>query len=268
RRAVAGGVLAGPGVADGAGRGMSRSAGNLIEPHPVIERYGADAVRWFYLAGAGAEADLTLSEAALAEITDAVLRPYWKATAVLAREADAARVDRSAAGRSLCGHWLLSELGGLAREVTAGLEELRPAEAGRRIAGFLDMLCNWYLPASGAQFRADAPAPGRAGAVRTAAAVATLAQCLDVLTRLMAPIIPFLSDRAWQRLRVADRAPDLADSVHLAPWPDPIAEPADEVLAAQVALTRRLSWLARGARARARIDARQPLAKAVVVASG
>src|SRR5262249_43048766 len=163
---------------------------------------------------------------------------------------------------------LLSELGDLVREVTAGLEELRPADAGRRIALFLDALCNWYIPASGAQFRADAPPTGSTGPVRTGAAVATLAACLDVLTRLMAPVIPSLPERVWQRLRAAECVPDRPDSVHLARWPEQIPEPADEMLAAQVALARRLSRLGRDARARARIDARQPLARAVLVARG
>ena len=144
------------------------------------------------------------------------------------------------------------------RDVTAALEAFDPAAAGRRVAGFIDDMSNWYVRRSRRRFW-DGPATPDG-----AAAFATLSQALDTVTRLMAPITPFITDYVWDVLR-DEAAPE---SVHLAAWPLADESLIDTELAAQMALVRRLVELGRSARASAVVKVRQPLARALVAAPG
>src|SRR5436309_15664637 len=113
------------------------------------------------------------------------------------------------AARPLLDRWVLSELNSVTADVTAVMEDFDTAAAGRRLAAFIDDLSNWYVRRSRRRFW-DGPQTQDG-----AAAFATLYQCLETLTRLMAPIAPFLTDHVWGILR----APGSPDSVHLAHWP-------------------------------------------------
>jgi len=126
--------------------------------------------------------------------------------------------------------WILSELHTLVRDVTAALEGFDTASAGRRIAAFTDDLSNWYVRRSRRRFW-EGPRTAE-----SSSAFATLYECLETVSRLMAPITPFLTDYVWSALRAAG-APE---SVHLASWPVADAVLIDEDLSADMALTRRL----------------------------
>jgi len=255
-------------VADERGRPMSTSLGNVIEPMPLIERHGADAIRWLFTACAPPWSSQQVSDAALDQIVRTVLRPCWAAVSSLARCANAAAGGQgwhprqagvpSAARRPVLDRWLLSELHALVRDVTAALETCDPASAGRRITGFIDGLAGWYLPRSARRFL-DAP-DSRADQ----AAFATLHESLQTLIRLMAPIVPFLTDYLWGVLEPGNPA----DSVHLAAWPLADLALIDDRLASQMSLTRRLTELGRAARAAAAIGIRQPLRRARAAAAG
>ncbi len=149
-----------------------------------------------------------------------------------------------------------SELQTLVGEVTADLEEFRSAAAGAHIGAFIDALSGWYLRRSRRRFQQD---PATADA---AAAFATLLECLNVLTRVMAPMAPFVTDYVWSLISTAETGDP--DSVHLASWPVPVPALIDGQLASQVALARRLAGLGRSARLAGTISVRQRLASAVV----
>jgi isoleucyl-tRNA synthetase len=153
---------------------------------------------------------------------------------------------------------VLSELALVTAEVTAALEEFDTAAAGRRLAAFVDDLSNWYVRRSRRRFW-DGP-----GTPDGAAAFATLYQCLQTLTRLMAPMVPFLTDYVWGILR----GPEDPDSVHLTTWPDAGPGLVDRQLSEQMGLARRLVELGRSARAAASLGIRQPLPRALVGAAG
>jgi isoleucyl-tRNA synthetase len=145
--------------------------------------------------------------------------------------------------------WARSELAATVAEVDAALEDFDSARAGKRIASFVDDLSNWYVRRSRRRFWAGDPA-----------ALATLHECLQTVTRLMAPLTPFLTDWLWPQLAV----PGAPDSVHLASWPAVEDGAIDRQLSQQMTLVRRLVELGRAARASAKVGTRQPLARAGV----
>ncbi|HEX9064794.1 MAG TPA: class I tRNA ligase family protein [Streptosporangiaceae bacterium] len=251
-------------VLDHRGRPMSRQAGNLAEPLPLIDRHGADAVRWFFALGAAPGTPRTVSDAALAEITGGVLAGYREAARVFIASAGAAQArgqawdprtvrDVPEAERPLPDRWLLNALTGVVADVTRALDDFEPAAAGQRIAGFTGLLARWYLPRSAARLWRG---PGTAGG---AAAFATLLQCLDILTRALAPVAPFLTDQVWSLLgRWLAGEPD---SVHLASWPATQGIE-DELQSVQLSQVLRLAELGSAARLAAGLPAAQPLPRA------
>ena len=263
-------------VMDEQGRKMSKHLGNVIEPMGLMDAHGADAVRWFFAASGSPWGQRRIGPGVLAEIVRKVLLTYWNTVSFLVLYAnaggagtgpdrggavwtpeDAARAPAPGA-RPLLDRWLLSEVHACTREVTAALEAFDTAAAGRRLAVLIDDLSNWYVRRSRRRFW-DGP-----GSPDGAAAFATLHAALDALTRMLAPVIPFLSDYLWGVLRPAD-APE---SVHLASWPATDAALIDASLSAQMALARRIVELGRSARSAASVRTRQPLSRALVGAAG
>ena len=245
-------------VLDDSGAPMDRGHGNVAAPLPLVERYGADAVRWLLTAATAPSAATRVTETALEDVARNVLRRYWSAVAFFAgcTGTPGGPAAPPPGARPALDRWLLGELQSLAGDVTTSFESYRSAAAGRRIQGFTDDLTTWYLRRSRRRFMDG----GRTA--DGAAAMATLRACLAVLTRLMAPITPFLTDYAWRAIRLDDEP----ESVHLTDWPVPEGQLSDLRLADQMALARRLARLGRSVRAAAMIRWRQPLATAVVSA--
>jgi isoleucyl-tRNA synthetase len=237
------------------GRRMSKHFGNILEPMALMERHGADAVRWFMLAGGSPWGARRVGTTALDEVTRKVLLTTWSTASFHTLYADAcgwspSSLDPAAADRPALDRWALAELADTVAVATAALDVFDPTSAGRRIAAFVDDLSNWYVRRSRRRFWAGDPA-----------ALATLQECLTALARLLAPFTPFLADRLWESLVVATdgAAPD---SVHLADWPT--AGEDNAALREQVGAVRRLVELGRAARAESGVPTRQPLGEAVV----
>jgi len=257
-------------VVDEQGRKMSKHLGNVLEPIPLMEAHGADAVRWFFAASGSPWSTRRIGTATLDEIVRKVLLTYWNTVSFLALYANAGAAQGAAwwpemlagapppAARPLLDRWVLSELALVTSEVTAALEEFDTAAAGRRLTTFVDDLSNWYVRRSRRRFW-DGP-----GTPDGAAAFATLYQCLETLTRLMAPIVPFLTDHVWGILRT----PEDPESVHLTSWPEADHGVVDRQLSEQMGLVRRLVELGRSVRAAESLGIRQPLPRAVVDAPG
>ncbi len=252
------------------GRKMSKHLGNVMEPMPLMERHGADALRWFMAAGGSPWAARRVGHAALEEIVRKVLLTYWNTASFLTLYANAAAASSGdgwtparaaeappARERPLLDRWVLSELHATVRDVTGAMESFDTSAAGRLIASFIDDLSNWYVRRSRRRFW-EGPGSGP----ESTSAFATLHECLLTLTRMMAPLTPFLTDYVWGVLR----APELPESVHLVTWPATDDALIDEPLRRQMALVRRLVELGRAARASSSVRTRQPLARALVAA--
>jgi isoleucyl-tRNA synthetase len=246
------------------GRKMSKHLGNVLEPIPLMDKHGADALRWYMAAAGQPWAARRVGDAALEEIVRKVLLTYWNTVSFFVLYANASdwtpeTPAPAPADRPLLDRWVLAELHRTVREVDEALEGFDTTAAGRRLTEFIDDLSNWYVRRSRRRFW-----EGPEGGPANAAAFATLYDCLETLTRLMAPMAPFLTDYVWDVLRRED-APD---SVHLASWPTVDESLLDPELSEQMALVRRLVELGRAARASSGVRTRQPLGRALVGAPG
>ncbi|MGY1835410.1 isoleucine--tRNA ligase [Blastococcus sp. SYSU DS0510] len=248
------------------GRKMSKHLGNILEPIPLMDRHGADAVRWFMLAGGSPWSARRVGHETLSEVVRKVLLTYWNTASFFTLYAetngwggpggDGAAPVPAREERPLLDRWALAELAAVTRDVTAALEDFDTQGAGRLLAQFVDDLSNWYVRRSRRRFWDGDPS-----------ALGTLHEVLDGLTRLMAPFTPFVTDEVWARA-VVPGLDGAEDSVHLASWPQVDETALDDALVEQMALVRRLVELGRSARTSAKVRTRQPLARAVVAAPG
>jgi len=246
-------------ILDGDGRKMSKHLGNVLDPFELFERHGADAVRWYMLCGGNPWSARRLGHEQLDEAVRKVILTYWNTAAFHTLYAGAngwAPQDPAPprADRPLSDRWALSQAHATVREVTQALETFDSLRAGRRLAAFVDDLSNWYVRGTRRRFWDGDPA-----------AHATLHECLELLTLLLAPFMPFVTDEVWSALSADGHR---IDSVHLANWPEPDASLIDLGLHASMALSRRLVDLGRAARAGAEVKTRQPLARALLSAPG
>ncbi len=240
------------------GRKMSKHLGNILEPIPLMEQHGADAVRWFMAASGSPWAARRVGHATIQETVRKVLLTYWNTVAFHVLYARTAKWTPGGADvpavaeRPVLDRWLHAETARLVRGVTEAMENFDTQRAGNLLAQFVDDLSNWYVRRSRRRFWDGDPA-----------ALATLHDTLATVTKLLAPITPFISERVWQDV-VRPVDPAAPDSVHLAEWPDFNAADIDEELSSSVALSRRLVELGRAARADAKVRTRQPLRRALV----
>ncbi|MET7638881.1 isoleucine--tRNA ligase [Streptomyces sp. NPDC005438] len=243
------------------GRKMSKHLGNILEPIPLMDRHGADAVRWFMAAGGSPWAARRVGHGTIQEVVRKTLLTYWNTVAFQALYARTGgwaptAQDPAPGDRPLLDRWLLSELNALIDQVTLAMENYDTQRAGKLLSTFVDDLSNWYVRRSRRRFWQADPA-----------ALRTLHEVLETVTRLMAPLVPFITERVWQDL-VAPVTPDAPDSVHLSTWPVADLESIDPVLSGDMLLVRRLVELGRATRAESGVKTRQPLSRALVGAQG
>lgn len=245
-------------ILDKDGRKMSKHLGNVLEPVPLMDQHGADAVRWYMLAAGSPWSARRVGHDAITDVVRKTLLTYWNTISFFTLYANASNfvVSALSSDQTLMDRWIISELNKLTRDVDVALENFDSQTAGALIATFIDDLSNWYVRRSRRRFWDG-----------DESALNTLYFCLKNLTLLLAPMVPFISEYVWQTLiRVAES--DQPESVHLADFPNSSVKLIDEKLSASVSLSRRLVELGRAARAESGIKIRQPLSRALVSAPG
>jgi isoleucyl-tRNA synthetase len=248
-------------VLDEQGKKMSKSLGNVVDPGPLLDQFGADAFRWFFYRS-NATAPSRFGPNMIRESLKSFLLPLlnaWSFFSIYA-EIDGFRPDATEppafADRAPLDRWILSRLKHVRDEVTDHLENNRIAPATVAIESFIDGLTNWYIRRSRRRFwKSEAD-------VDKLAAQFTLWEVLTGLGRLLAPFCPFLAERIHLEL-VRPFVADAKDSVHLEDWPERTEEDA-EVLARMDA-ARRIVTLGHAARQGSGVGVRQPLARATIV---
>jgi isoleucyl-tRNA synthetase len=234
-------------ILDADGQKMSKSVGNVVAPAEVIDRYGADALRWYLFTSKQPWDGYLFSSDAIGEGVRLFLRQLWNTYAF----ATLYPVDESrpADPPTDLDRWIRSRLSATIAIVTERLEAYDATAGGRAIAEFVDDLSNWYVRRSRRRFWDGDPA-----------AHGTLRHCLVTVSQLLAPFVPFVADEIYDNLDGGE------PSVHLCDWPVP--EPRDEELEAAMAIARETVRLGLAARGAAKLKVRQPLREAVVVAAG
>ncbi len=246
-------------ILDADGRKMSKHLGNVLEPMGLMDRHGADAVRWFMLAAGSAWQSRRVSDDTINEVVRKTLLTYWNTASFLSLYGRIAEFDYETSevpaveDRSSLDRWAISRANELVVEVEAALDLFDTQRAGRLISRFVDDLSNWYVRRSRRRFWDGEPA-----------ALGTLHESLKIVTLLLAPFTPFITERVWTDLFSTNDA----DSVHLAAWPTAHTTAISPELHTQVDLTRRLVELGRAARAGSKMKTRQPLRRALVAAEG
>ncbi|MBW3653139.1 MAG: class I tRNA ligase family protein, partial [Actinobacteria bacterium] len=236
-------------ILDDQAQKMSKSKGNVIAPDQIIERFGADALRWYFFTSKQPWDGYLFSPEAVGEGVRLFLRQLWNTY----RVATMYEVTGAGAETDL-DRWIRSRLSATIAIVTERLDAYEPADAARPIAEFVEQLSNWYVRRSRRRFwKSDDSAD-------TQAALHTLYECLTTVARLLAPFTPFLADEIYDNLDGAQ------PSVHLTDWPEPQAR--DEALEKAMAIARETVRLGLAARGAAKVKVRQPLREAVVVADG
>ncbi len=249
-------------ILDEKGRKMSKRVGNVVAPLGVLDAHGADAVRWYLFTASQPGEPRRFSAKLVNEVLRRVLLTLWN---VYSFFTSYATIDRFHPGEIPDGwkpqaeldRWVLSELNTLVSQVDADLAGYSPTDAGRRIQEFIDQLSNWYVRRSRRRFWKSENDADKLSAY------ATLYTCLETLTRLMAPLAPFVAEEMYQNLVCAVN-PSAADSVHLAPFPVADVSLLDQPLMEATRLAMKISSMGRGARSRAGLKVRQPLAQVLV----
>jgi isoleucyl-tRNA synthetase len=244
---------------DAAGLKMSKSRGNAVDPWDVIPRHGVDAIRLFFVSSSQVWIPRRFDEVLIRETAGRFLLTLKNIYSGIFAEyanfgwqpsgADPKLEDRPAIDR-----WILARLATVEREVNEALDRYDATGASRAIMDFVDEdVSKWYVRLSRARFYDVDGESNRA-------AFATLHEVLVVVTRLLAPLAPFVSDWIHRELT--------GESVHLAPFVRPDREPVDSGLEAAMAHIRTLARLGRAAREEAGIKVRQPLSRIVCVVPG
>jgi isoleucyl-tRNA synthetase len=242
------------------GRPMHKSWGNSIEFDEAAERMGVDVMRWLY-AAARPEDNILFGWHA-ADGARRRLLVLWNTYSFFVRYARVAgwkpgkqASAASAASAIPMDRWILSRVAALAAAVEDRLQDVDTAAAARLIDAFIEDLSTWYLRLSRRRFsRNEDP-------VDRDAAFATLHTALTALTRILAPIVPFVADEMYGNLVTTFKG-DAPDSVHLTRWPTTeLARFADPSLEAAMATARRVVDLTRTLRGTSGLRVRQPLAR-------
>jgi isoleucyl-tRNA synthetase len=284
-------------VNDDQGRKMSKRLGNVVEPMAVIAESGADALRWYFCIN-NPEVPSRFSARLVREAAQGFLLPLWNALSFFTIYANLdgwrpTRAPRPAdtrsafAARPALDRWVLLRLDRLVTATTEHLDAYRITEAARGCEEFLDDLTNWYIRRSRARFWAadsaavavDAEGTATAAAADKDSAYGALYEVLTTLARLLAPFVPFVADVLHRHL-VRSMAQDdagsagsagsvsnVAASVHLESWPQPVAERSDPGLEAGMAAVQRIVGLGHAARNAHGLKTRQPLTAVTLVAA-
>jgi isoleucyl-tRNA synthetase len=239
---------------DATGMKMSKSKGNVVDPHEMIERYGVDAVRLFLVASSDVSVPRRFDEKVIRELAGRFLLTLKNVySGSFAQYANFGWKGSQPASGSLqpIDRWLLGRLARVEREADAALERFDATTAARLIMTFVDEdLSKWYV-------RLTRDRRYEVESDDANAAFWTLAEALTVVSRLLAPFAPFLTD--WMHRQLTGH------SVHLAPYAES-RHVTDPALDGAMEAIRELSRLGRAAREDAGINVRQPLPKLVCVA--
>jgi isoleucyl-tRNA synthetase len=256
---------------------MSKHLGNVLDPMATMDEFGADAVRWFFYSAVNPGQDYRLGPTTLRSVVRTFVLTLWNTYRFFCDYAavdgfDPADPTPPPSERPVLDRWVLARLAQTVSDVRRSLDEYDAPDATHALESLVDDVSKWYVRRSRDRFwrggdAAGAPADPAADADK-AAAHATLYTVLLTLSQLLAPFMPFLSERMYRNLAGFDGdvapPPSTALSVHLTDYPQADTSLLDADLLAGMARLRRLVEDGLAARETAKIKVRQPLRSATV----
>jgi isoleucyl-tRNA synthetase len=250
-------------VLDKNGNKMSKRLGNVVDPFQTIDKYGADATRWYLVTNASPWDNLKFDIDGIQEVQRKFFGTLYNTYQFFALYAnlDGFKFEEKSiplSERPEIDRWILSSLHTLIKHVQAAMEEYEPTQAGRLIEDFVDeQLSNWYVRLCRRRFWKGEYATDKIAAYQT------LYECLETLTRLMAPISPFFSDLLFRELNAVTKR-HAVDSVHLADFPVSDTVSIDSGLEERMRWAQDASSLVLSLRKKVKINVRQPLQKMMI----
>ena len=259
-------VIANGLVLDKHGNKMSKRLKNTIDPFTTVEKFGADAVRWYMFTNSQPWDNLKFNLDGVQESQRKFLATLYNTYGFFAIYANIDEYHFNAdreiplAERTELDRWIVSKLNSLVQSVTDALEDYDPTKASRSIENFVDEhLSNWFVRLSRRRFWK--------GEMNTEkqAAYDTLFTCLDTLSRLSSPFAPFFADWLYRSLNHSQiGANRVKESVHLSQWPEVASEHINTQLEAQMSRAQQVCSLVLSLRKKENIKVRQPLNKILI----
>jgi len=258
-------------VLDKNGNKMSKRLGNVVDPFETLEVFGPDATRWYLITNASPWDNLKFDTEGIKEVQRKFFGTLYNTYQFFALYAN---VDGFIFGedtipvteRSELDQWILSSLNSLIKEVTESLDDYEPTQAGRAIEYFLDEhLSNWYVRLNRRRFWKPVDKNNPDGEKDKISAYQTLYECLQVLSRLIAPIAPFFADWLFKNLNSVTQKIN-AESVHLTDFPKADEKHINKELEERMQLAQDISSLILSLRKKVNIKVRQPLQKVIIPA--
>lgn len=248
-------------VLDSNGEKMSKSKGNTIDPNEVIQKYGADTVRWYMMSNSSPWENLRFSEDGLNEVqrkffntivnTYSFFALYANIDGFVYKGAPLAISERTEMDR-----WIISRLNTTVKLTDEYLEEYEPTRAAREIEHFVEELSNWYIRRTRRRFWKEGKSLDKTAAYQT------LFECLISLAKIMSPIAPLTGEWLYQQLNSVTEQEE--DSVHLSFYPVVEETAIDKQLEKRMEVGRIISSIVLRVRNQIDINVRQPLAKIIL----
>ena len=252
-------------VLDAKGNKMSKRIGNVVNPFDTIEKYGADAVRFYMLTNSQPWDNLKFDEEGVDEVRRRMFGTLYNTYSFFSLYANVdgfaySEPDVPIDQRQEIDRWILSELNSLIKNVDDAFADYEPTRAGRYIQTFVsDHLSNWYVRLNRKRFW------GKEMSTDKLAAYQTLYTCLETVARLLAPLSPFYADQLYLDLTRATQRGNNS-SVHLAMFPVADEKLIDKELEARMQLAQDITSMVLALRRKVSIKVRQPLQKIMIPA--
>jgi isoleucyl-tRNA synthetase len=255
-------------VLDKNGNKMSKRLGNAVDPFEIIEKYGADATRWYMISNSQPWENLKFDSEGIDEVRRKFFGTIYNTYSFFALYANIdgftyAEKDIDFSERPEIDRWILSELNTLIKKVDADLNDYEPTKGTREISTFVDeCLSNWYVRLCRRRFWRGEYSQDKISAYQT------LYTCLDTLARLIAPFAPFFAERMFLDLNNVSGKEQLHNqpvkSVHLTLFPVAKEECIDKRLEQRMEMTQKVCSMVLSLRKRNNLKVRQPLAKIII----
>ena len=250
-------------VLDKNGNKMSKRLGNVVNPFETLNTYGADATRWYLVTNASPWDNLKFDLSGIQEVQRKFFGTLYNTYQffVLYANVDRFHFEQTyipVAERPEIDRWIISSLNSLVQTVTTSMDDFEPTNAGRAIETFVDEhLSNWYVRLCRRRFWKGTYTTDKIAAYQT------LYECLETITRLMAPIAPFFCDQVFRNLNGITKRHN-ATSIHHVDFPNTDIAKVDIALEERMQMAQDICSLVLSIRKKVNIKVRQPLQKILI----